>query len=459
MCLELLGFTAESAMLGQRTHELMHHTHENGTPYKEQACPIYDAYRTGASVHRVGEWFWRADGRGFPVEYWAHPVIKDREVVGAVVNFIDITDRQKAEQQLKTALLQHQRAREQVNAILRSVADALIVIDPRGRILMVNLAAAELLGGNSDRMVGRRIAELLPDPLFLDRIGRAIAGTESSTVFDLAAGRGIVSTGRILQARVATIEDKQQGLFGAVAILRDVTRDREIDRLKDDFISTAAHELRTPLTAILGYSEVMLDQLSVLSTEQLQEYLGVVCNRAEALSQIIEEMLDLSRMQSGQVIHLDLHPGDLGALAREVVSHYRMARKGRSFRLEIAESLPPLEFDVAKLRQVFDNLLSNAFKFSPNESEIAITVGREGHEVVTTVTDQGVGMTPEQVGRIFDKFYRADASATAVSGLGLGMSLVKGIIEGHGGRIWVTSTPGCGTTVSFALPCLQPDAG
>jgi PAS domain S-box-containing protein len=414
-------------------------------------------FRNGDSAHKAGELFRRADGNGFPVEYWAHPIVKEGEVVGAVVNFTDITERQHAEQRLREALSATQRAREQVNAILRSVADALIVIGPRGRILMVNPAAVELLDGDSGRMVGRRIAKLLPDPLFLDRIGQALAGTESSPVFDLAAWRGADGRERILQARVATIEDRQQGLYGAVVILRDVTREREIDRLKDDFISTAAHELRTPITAILGYSEIMLDQLPVLSSAQLQEYLGVVCNRAEALTQIIEEMLDLSRMQSGQVIHLDRQPGKLGALAREVVNHCRLTSKGHRFRLEIAEPLPLLEFDVAKLHQVFDNLLSNAFKFSPKESEIVITVARDGHEVVTTVTDQGIGMAPEQVERIFDKFYRADASATAVSGLGLGMSLVKGIIEGHGGRIWVTSAPGRGTAVRFALPGARTD--
>jgi PAS domain S-box-containing protein len=459
MCLELLGYNQESELLGRPLHDLIHCSSIEHPHRGESECKIFGALRDGEAVHVVGEMFWRRDGSSFVAEYWSSPMLKDGEVVGAVVNFIDITERQLAERRLRDALAETQQAREQVNAILRSVADALIVIDPRGRILMVNPAATELIGAPVGKIIGARIAEKLPDQAFLDRIGRAIAGTEVSSVFDLSVWRGSNGRERILQARVATIEVEQQGLYGAVAILRDVTREREIERLKDDFISTAAHELRTPITSILGYTEIMLDQLKDLTPEQLQEFLGVVYNRSEALAQIVAEMLDLSRMQSGQVIHLCRQLGDLGQLAREVVSHYQVANDGHSFRLAVAESLQPLEFDAAKLRQVFDNLISNAFKFSPPESEITITVEDQANEVVTTVTDQGIGMTPEQVERVFDKFYRADASATAISGLGLGMSLVRGIIEGHGGRIWVTSAPGRGTTVSFTLPGLKREKG
>ena len=452
MCLELLGLHDETELLNRKPHALIHHSRIDGAPYREEDCPIYDAFRLGDSVHMVGELFWRADGQGFPVEYWAHPVAKDGEVSGAVVNFIDITERQKAEERLKSALVETLRAREQVNAILRSVADALVVIDPRGCIQSVNPAAVDLLGGDPEELVGTQVADQLPDPQFLERIGQVVAGAESSMVFDMAPRCDSNGDERILQARVAKIKVEGEGLFGAVAILRDVTREREIDRLKDDFISTAAHELRTPITSILGYAEIMIDQMHNLSSQQMEKYLGVICNRSEALTQIVEEMLDLSRMQSGQVIQLVRKSGDLGALTRDVVSHYQGANYGYRLRLDIAEPLPLLEFDAAKLRQVLDNLLSNAFKFSPSGSEVAIGIALKGVEVVVSVSDQGIGMTPEQVERIFDKFYRADASTTATSGLGLGMSLVKGIIEGHGGRIWVASAMGRGTTVSFALP-------
>jgi PAS domain S-box-containing protein len=459
MCLELLGFNTETELLGQRTHEIMHHSHKDGTPYTEQACPICRSFRKGDSVHKLEELFWRADGHGFPVEYWAHPVIKEGKVVGAVVNFIDITERLQAEQRLKNALSQTQQAREQLNAILSSMADALVVIDPAGRITMLNEAAIELLGGDFDQIVGTSIREKFPDPHFLSRVDQTIAGSDISTVFDMTPSRDCSGRERILQARLTKIASEEHHLSGAVALLRDVTREREIERLKDDFISTAAHELRTPITAIFGYAEFMFDQLPGLSTGQLQEYLGVICKRSEALTQIVEEMLDLSRMQAGQVIRLDLKPGDLGSLARDVVSQYQMAKYDHDFILEVADPLPSIEFDAAKLRQVFDNLLSNAFKFSPPRSEIRIAVVSQDHELLASVTDQGVGMTPEQVERIFDKFYRADASATAVSGLGLGMSLVKGIIEGHGGRIWVTSALGSGTTVSFSLPVAKGTEG
>ena len=187
-------------------------------------------------------------------------------MVGAVVNFIDITDRQKAEQQLREAL-----AADPAGARTGQCHPALGGRCPDCHRPPRPYPHGQPGGGRTARRPGPAGSsgagspKCSPTRLFLDRVGQAIAGTETSTVFDLAAWRGSDGRERILQARVATIEVEQQGLYGAVAILRDVTREREIERLKDDFISTAAHELRTPITSILGYTEIMLDQLPALS--------------------------------------------------------------------------------------------------------------------------------------------------------------------------------------------------
>jgi PAS domain S-box-containing protein len=457
MCLELLGYTDSQEILGKNTHKLFHHSYENGAPYPDKNCEIYKAVRYGQSVHVVDEVFWRRDGNAFPVEYWSYPVFKEGELVGSVVNFVDISERKRAEEKLKNALVAMEQAHEQINTIVRSVADGLMVIAPNGQIVLANPATEELLGQDLPALIGEDVRTILPDPGFLDRVSLALVGEEHLLPVDLAPWCQEDGRMRMLQARVAPVKDISEGLSGAVAILRDVTREYELNQIKDDFISTAAHELRTPMTAIIGYTEMMQDQLERLTHEQLQEFLDVVLKRSEALAHIISDMLDLSRVQSGRLIQLDKSPARIQDLVSRLVDTYRLKNQKFVFRTNDIDDLPFFCFDFDKMRQVFDNLLSNAIKFSPEGGDIDVQVNAEEEQMLIMVSDQGIGMTPEQVERVFDKFYRADASNTAVSGLGLGMSLVKSIVEGHGGRIWVESHPGAGTRVFLTLSRVDND--
>jgi len=452
--LEFLGYADEADLLGRNMHQLIHHTKADGQDYPASDCPIYHAFRNGAGVHVDDEVLWRADGSSFPAEYWCAPIYKDDQIVGSVVNFIDITERRQAEAELKNALAATENAREQINTILRSVADGLIVVDPLGTILLGNPAAEDLLEAAPGTLVGEKVETRLADPQFLAQLSLAMIGEETSPV-ELKPALGLHADSRMLQCRIATVRAVSGGLFGAVVILRDVTREHEINRLKDDFISTAAHELRTPMTSILGYTEMMLEQLEQLERDRIKEFLEIVQNRSEALARIISDLLDLSRVQSGRLIQLDKSPGDLVALSRRLVNTYQMKSRYHQFHLKVIDSLPLFCFDADKLRQVFDNLLSNAIKFSPDGGDIEIRLEYGDDRVTVSVVDQGIGMTPEQVSHVFDKFYRADSTNTAVSGLGLGMSLVKGIIEGHGGRVEVESQPGRGSLVRFSLPTVE----
>ena len=231
------------------------------------------------------------------------------------------------------------------------------------------------------------------------------------------------------------------------------------NRYKSEFISIASHELRTPLCSILGYSE-LLTAPGQFKDEEVREFLQIIQEKAEELEAIIDDLLDLSRVESGHPILLNKTNHEISQLIRHEVTLLQKISIRHQFHITFAEEPFELQIDVEKFVRVLENLLSNAVKFSPNGGTIVINAQRQGVFHQFSVSDDGIGMTPDQMNKVFGKFYRADRSNSAVSGLGLGMSIVKQIVETHGGRIWVQSEPGLGTTVSFTLPIeeVQPAA-
>jgi len=229
---------------------------------------------------------------------------------------------------------------------------------------------------------------------------------------------------------------------------------RQTDRMKNEFISTAAHELRTPLTSVVGYAELLLHPETVggLAETQRREFLQEIYEKAGALAKIVDDLLDISRIEAGHAVPLQKEPCDLGELVRREVAHLQLQAPGHRIELLLPAGGAPVVVDRHKLVQVLENLVGNAVKFSPAGGVIRVSVDAAAGSCQVAVADEGIGMTPEQVARVFDKFYRADASNTATGGLGLGMSIVRQIVETHGGRIWVESEPGKGTTVRFSVP-------
>ncbi|TLM64483.1 MAG: PAS domain S-box protein [Deltaproteobacteria bacterium] len=242
-----------------------------------------------------------------------------------------------------------------------------------------------------------------------------------------------------------------------IVILNDVTRERELDRMKSEFIATAAHELRTPLTSIMGFTDLLLISRDA-DQDRREELLGIIMKKSEALETIVNDLLDLGRVESGRLIHLDKRPADIRALIASTVAAYRQEFHSPRFEFDWPEPGPgTIPLDPRRISQVMENLLSNAVKFSPAGGPIVVSGSSASGEVAITVRDKGIGMNSKEVAQIFDKFYRADSSHTAVPGLGLGMSIAKGIVEAHGGRIHVESRKGAGTSVTFTLPAV-PDA-
>ena len=248
--------------------------------------------------------------------------------------------------------------------------------------------------------------------------------------------------------------------------IQDITERKQLekklvamDALKNEFISTAAHELRTPLSAIMGFTDLLLNPevSSCFNEEQKKEYLGDIYSKGEALNRLVDDLLDISRIESGKPIPLDRQESNLGELLAKSLDFFRLAYRGRVFKLELPKEAEQrkLKIDFHRINQVIANLVSNAVKYSSEQTEISVAGKSNADGWTIRIKDQGIGMTSEQVDHIFDKFYRADSSNTAVGGLGLGMGIAKQIVEAHGGSLRVESIEGKGTTATFNLPYMD----
>ncbi|PLX92970.1 MAG: hypothetical protein C0621_08455 [Desulfuromonas sp.] len=228
----------------------------------------------------------------------------------------------------------------------------------------------------------------------------------------------------------------------------------QLDRLKSEFISTAAHELRTPVASIMGYTELISDKFlsESFSDEQKDDFGLEIINNADRLTKLIDDILDVSRIESGQSIPLDFDHVIFKELVHRIVERFNFQSKNL-IDIDVDPNLPEtISIDSHRISQVIENLLSNSIKYSPEGSRVSIFIEKDESFCKTSVVDCGKGMNREQVEKVFDKFYRADMGNTAVRGLGLGMSIVKQIIVDHKGIIRVDSAVGKGTTVSFWLP-------
>ncbi|RME88140.1 MAG: hypothetical protein D6770_07715 [Anaerolineae bacterium] len=269
--------------------------------------------------------------------------------------------------------------------------------------------------------------------------------------------------GRIVLVHLAPVMLKNDFL-GTVSIFRDITHEVEVDRLKSEFVATVSHELRTPMTSIRGYVDILLMGAAGALNENQTHFLRIIKNNTERLNILVDDLLDISRIESGRVT-LTPQELDLRAVAKsvldEVARRSQDEEKPMSFSLDAPEELPHVYGDPERVHQIISNLVVNAYRYTPPDGKVAVRIrALNSKEVQVDVIDNGVGIPPEDHERVFERFYRGENPLVlATPGTGLGLPIVKQLVEMHQGRIWVESKgiPGEGSKFSFTLPVYSPE--
>ena len=393
---------------------------------------------------------WSLNGTSFDVI--GRPMFDDSgQLSHVVISYKDVTARRNAEVALMKSLSETQEANAKLHGILRSAADAILVTDAKENIVLMNKRAEELFGFCiTDRRVMSKI-DILPHEGLVSFLREAPESQQGLVVKDFSFAGAEQEEEHLCQARMTVIDSPQAAFNGCITILHDVTEERAIEQMKSEFVSTAAHELRTPLATIIGYTDLLLMNNAVNEDER-RDYLEMIQNKAERLADIVGDLLDISRIESGEGIILNPKPCDLSLLCKEVLQNFSIQSDKHPVRLE-AECQAVVRVDRFAVLQILENLISNAIKYSPEGGEVLVSISRHECHCCCRVTDHGIGMTSAQLEKVFDKFYRVDATNTAISGTGLGMTIVKYLVDAHNGKIDIDSSPGIGTSVTISFPC------
>lgn len=337
-------------------------------------------------------------------------------------------------------------SRRQLEAILSSSPDPVLVTDPRNRLLLANAAAEQALGTRLVKNEGQPTQRLIQQKSLLNLLNAA--GEKQSVEVLLPDGRTYLATASAVMADGHRV--------GRVCILRDVTRFKELDTLKSEFVSTVSHDLRSPLTLMRGYA-TMMDMVGDLN-EQQQSYVGKIITGVENMARLVNDLLDLGRIELG--VDLQVEPVSVLDILDKVIGTLQIqaSQKEIDLNLELPEDLPDhIDADPALFHQAIYNLVENAIKYTSEGGQVIVRVRTLENILVFEIQDTGIGIAPEDMARLFEKFYRGKArEARSRAGTGLGLAIVRSIAERHGGRVWVESQEGKGSTFYLQVPIERP---
>lgn len=363
---------------------------------------------------------------------------------------------QASQAALRVQLLDRQK--QQIEAVLHGLWDAVIVVDQSDRILLANRAAGQLFGFESGKVMHQRLDQLLgPEHHgIVEFIHQVRKGKNSPARMEL---RWPTDGGHYFYDCIACcVRDQQGGPSGAVVVLHDLTRERQLASAKNDFVSYVSHELKTPLASIMAYAEMLIDG-EARDQQAAKQFIRVILDQAARLNRLVEDILNISRIESG-LIKVKKEPLSLALIAQEQLEMITAYAQEKGITL-IGHR--PIVYDQVMadrdlMSMVLANLLSNAVKYNSPGGTVTVTTEVDDAKSVVrvTVTDTGVGIPPDQQRGLFEKFYRAPANADRAGGTGLGLNLVKQIVEKlHAGRVFFHSQVGAGSTFGFELPLVS----
>jgi two-component system phosphate regulon sensor histidine kinase PhoR len=358
-------------------------------------------------------------------------------------------------EQLQSSYGQIAEEQSRIIAAIEASQDAIWISDANRRVVMVNSAMERLLGRHRGDMVGQTCCDLLR---VHDAEGASICDMSCSFLqSDMDSGRieGYISaaSGEEVWVEISygRVVDTERHLSGGVHIVRDLTQRKEIEQLKDEFISMVSHELRTPLNHIKGFATTLL-QTDVEWDEVAQrDFLGSINREADRLTDLVEKILHLSRLEV-EGFPMEKEHWQIGDLVDGALQRRHILLADRQVNLRLAPGLPALYVDGREIEVVLMNLIENAVKYSDPGTPITIGTQRQSGQVIFSVEDQGIGIPAEHLLRIFERFYRVDGGMAHVPGTGLGLAICKRIVEAHQGQIWAESAPGIGSRFYFSLP-------
>jgi two-component system NtrC family sensor kinase len=326
-----------------------------------------------------------------------------------------------------------------LEAVFNNIHDSVMILNQKNNVTFVNPAMCRAFGINVKEALGKPVLEVIKHPDLLTLLTRA--DTDDLYQYHEVS----FPDGRVGNAQFVAIRD-----VGYALTMQDITYVKEIDRIRREFVSTVSHDLRSPLTSVIGYSE-LIERAGQLN-EQQREFVNRIQDSIQHITSLINDLLDIGSLEAG--IDTRREFVQLEGILRYTIDmlHGQIKTKRLTIKTDIGPGLPPLRANPIRLRQVLDNIVGNAIKYSYGGGEISISIHAEGSQVILQVTDQGPGIPPADQPHIFDKFYRATNIAPDVEGSGLGLAIVKNIVENHQGRIWVESTLGKGSSFFIVIP-------
>jgi signal transduction histidine kinase len=350
-----------------------------------------------------------------------------------------------------------------IEGALRSLADGLAVVDGDGQVAIWNARAEEFLGVPADQWLGapaRRLYEAIAahtrEPA--KSLEQMLAAAASRFMMPKVEFYVSAPRERAVEAQWFDLSPGRGSGSGYGVLFRDVTRVKELDQMKDQLLSTVSHELRTPLAAIKGFTTTLLREDVRWDDATQRDFLKIIEEETDRLGELIDNLLDMSKIEAG-VLRVDKEPIQLRNVVRESIDRARRRSEAHWFVVDLPSELPRVWADGRRIRQVLNNLLENAIKYSPGGGQITVTGEVEGDHTTISVADSGQGIPPEFLDKIFQRFFQLDAANTRkTGGSGLGLSISKGIVEANGGKIWAESSPGKGSVFRFTLPLVNEKA-